>query len=79
MAFIVNPSEEAQLRLGIAACHALVLFCRQARDRRQHVLELEVVHLHAVIEVELNALLGQGQQGLLLPGLASCRCRPSSG
>ena len=47
-----------------------LLLRRQPRDRCQHVLELEVVHLHAVIEVQLNTLLSKGQQRVLLPGLA---------
>ena len=46
-----------------------VLLRRQPRNRRQHVLELEVVHLDAIIEIELDALLGQGQQRILLPSL----------
>ena len=47
-----------------------LLLRRQPRNRRQHVLQLEVVHLHAIIEIELDALLGQGQQRILFPGLA---------
>ena len=49
---------------------ASLLLRRQPRNRRQHVLKLEVVHLDAVIEIQLDALLGQGQQRILLPGLA---------
>ena len=47
-----------------------VLLRLQPRDLGQHVLQLEVVHLHAIIEIQLDALLGQGQQGILLPLLA---------
>jgi len=49
---------------------ASLLLRSQPRNRRQHVLQLEVVHLHAVIEIELDALLRQGQEGVMLPALA---------
>ena len=47
-----------------------LLLRRQPRNRRQHILQLEVVHLDAVIEIQLDALLGQWQQRILFPGLA---------
>ena len=42
----------------------LVCFCRQARDGLDGTFEFEVVHLHAVIEVDFEALLGEGEDGV---------------
>ena len=33
-------------------------------------MKLEVVHLHAIVEIQFDALLSQGQERVLLPGLA---------
>ena len=44
--------------------------CHQLWNLGQHILQLEVVQLHNLIEIQLDALLGQGQQAILLPLLA---------
>ena len=43
---------------------ALIFFRRQPGDGGECVAEFELVHLHAVVEVDFEALLGEGEDGV---------------